>query len=167
MTRSIATRNRASSEWLLCFVSRSADGALGAVSSGIGGHRTDTRSGLTLDSGRSTPTHESDILVGRVPTGSTTVRVDAGDGAEVVAAVGTATTSPGSRVRQCRSASTRWTQAAICSSGSEIRTAFSSGAERPATPALSRRSSDRDERARYAAAAAIPGIIGARFIRQI
>ena len=88
MTRSIATRNRASSEWLLCFVSRSADGALGAVSSGIGGHRTDTRSGLTLDSGRNTPTHESDILVGRVPTGSTTVRVDAGDGAEVVAAVG-------------------------------------------------------------------------------
>lgn len=73
---------------LLCFVSRSADGALGVVSSGIGGHRGDTRSGLTLDSGRSTPTHESDILVGRVPTGSTTVRVHAGDGAEVVAAVG-------------------------------------------------------------------------------
>ena len=73
---------------LLCFVSRSADGMLGIVSSGIGGHRGDTRSGLTLDSGSSTPTHEHDLLVGRVPTGTATVRVGAGDGAEDVAAVG-------------------------------------------------------------------------------
>jgi hypothetical protein len=73
---------------LLCFVSRSADGMLGVVSSGIGGHRGDTRSGLTLDSGLSTPTHERDILVGRVPTGTATVRVGAGDGSEDVAVVG-------------------------------------------------------------------------------
>jgi len=73
---------------LLCFVSRSADGMLGPVSSGIGGHRADTGSGLTLDSGRSSPTHESDILVGRVPTGTATVSVGARDGAQDIAAVG-------------------------------------------------------------------------------
>jgi hypothetical protein len=76
------------SDTLLCVVSRSADGTLGVVLSTIGGHRGDTRAGLTLDSGMGTPTHELGILVGRIPTGTAAVRVGAGDGTEDVAAVG-------------------------------------------------------------------------------
>lgn len=73
---------------LLCFVARSADGHLGVVASGTGGHRGDIRSGLTLDSGIGTQAREIDIIVGRVPARTVTVRVSADDGSQDVAAVG-------------------------------------------------------------------------------
>ena len=72
---------------LVCFVSRFKDGSLAVVSSGLGGHPGDTRTGLTLDSGMRSPTREPDILVGRVPSGTVTVRVSAGDRTEDMAAV--------------------------------------------------------------------------------
>ena len=73
---------------LLCFVSRSEDDLLGGVSTGLGGHHGDTRTGLTLDSGMSGPAQEPDILVGRIPTGTATVRLSMGDGLEETAALG-------------------------------------------------------------------------------
>ena len=72
---------------LLCFVSRSDDGSLGMVSTGLGGHRGDTRTGLTLDMGMGGPAQAPDILVGRIPTGTATVRVGIGDGSEETAAL--------------------------------------------------------------------------------
>lgn len=73
---------------LLCVVSRLEDGRLGVTTTAIGGHRGDTRAGLTLDSGTFSSSGEPEILVGRVPTGTAMVRVSAGDGADEVAAVG-------------------------------------------------------------------------------
>ena len=73
---------------LLCFVSRSDDGSPGGVITGLGGHRGDTRTGLTLDSGIGGPVQEPDILVGRIPTGTATVRLGMGDGSEETAALG-------------------------------------------------------------------------------
>ncbi len=73
---------------LLCVVSRSQDGSVGAIVSATGGHSGDTRSGLTLDTGMITPAQGPNILVGRVPTGTAMVRVRADDGAEEMAAVG-------------------------------------------------------------------------------
>ena len=73
---------------LLCFVSRSDDGSLGSVSTGLGGHRGDTRTGLTLDTGMRGPAPAPDILVGRVPTGTATVRLGMGDGSDESAALG-------------------------------------------------------------------------------
>ena len=73
---------------LLCFVSRSGDGSLRGVSTGLGGHGGDTRTGLTIDSGMGGPVQEPDILVGRIPTGTATVRLGMGDGSEESAALG-------------------------------------------------------------------------------
>jgi hypothetical protein len=73
---------------LLCFVSRSDDGSLGGISTGLGGHRGDTRTGLTLDSGMGGPTQALEILVGRIPTGTVAVRLGMGDGFEETAALG-------------------------------------------------------------------------------
>jgi hypothetical protein len=73
---------------LLCFVSRSDDSSLGMVITGLGGHRGDTRTGLTLDTGMGGPAQAPDILVGRVPTGTVTVRLGMGDGSEGTAALG-------------------------------------------------------------------------------
>jgi hypothetical protein len=72
---------------LLCFVSRSSGGSLGGVESGSGGLRV-SGPGLTLDLGMGTPKAQvQDLLTGRVPTGTTTVKVSAATGAEDVAAV--------------------------------------------------------------------------------
>ncbi len=73
---------------LLCHVARSTGGSLGVAVSAIGGHRGDTRSGLTLDSAMDTPAQQPYILVGRVPAGTETVRVGMGDNTEDAAAVG-------------------------------------------------------------------------------
>jgi hypothetical protein len=73
---------------LLCFVSRSGDGSPGGVITGLGSHGGETRTGLTLDSGMGGPVQEPDILVGRVPTGTATVRLGMGDGSEEAAALG-------------------------------------------------------------------------------
>ena len=76
------------SDTLLCFVSRSDDGSPGGVITGLGGHAGDTRTGLTIDSGMGGPVQEPDILVGRIPTGTATVRLGMGDGSEESAALG-------------------------------------------------------------------------------
>ena len=71
----------------LCFVSRSSDDSLGSVITGKGGVRV-ARSGLTLDLGMGTPKAQvQDLLTGRVPTGTATVRVSVAGGAQDVAAV--------------------------------------------------------------------------------
>jgi hypothetical protein len=76
------------SDTLLCFVSRSADGSLGGIWGGSGGRR-DAGPSLTLDQIMSTPgARVWDLVTGRVPTGTTTVKVSSANGAEDVAAVG-------------------------------------------------------------------------------
>jgi hypothetical protein len=77
----------AGGETLLCFVSRSADGSVGAVSTALGGQRTPGPA-LTLDLSLATLNAQvADVLSGRVPTGTTTVHVRTADGAEDLADV--------------------------------------------------------------------------------
>ena len=72
---------------LLCFVERSSAGALGAVEAASGGRHV-AGPGLTLDLGMGTPTAQvQDLLAGRVPTGTATVKVIGAAGAVDVAAV--------------------------------------------------------------------------------
>ena len=72
---------------VLCFVSRFADGSLGGVTTASGGQRSPGRA-LTLDLSLGTPKAQvADLLSGRVPTGTITVRVRTANGAEDLAVV--------------------------------------------------------------------------------
>jgi hypothetical protein len=75
------------SDTLLCFVERSADGSLGGVDRTSGGIR-DTGPGLTLDLAMGSPKAPmQNIFTGRIPSGTTTVRVTTANGADDTAAV--------------------------------------------------------------------------------
>lgn len=64
---------------MICIASRSADGSLGAVVSGIGTYPPVGVSALTLDSGAAFTANGSDVVYGRVPAGTSRVLVKAGD----------------------------------------------------------------------------------------
>ena len=72
---------------MLCQVGRMADGRIGAVSSGLGGHPGDTRVALTFDAGAGSSTDGPTILAGRVPAGTAAVSIVLGDGSAWAAVV--------------------------------------------------------------------------------